>query len=242
MIYLLLFPHSVFLLPPTSFHYLLWIDVFSFSSVRWPQRSCIFKIAAYLISSSWSRGTSTLYLNENATIWEQLRSLTPLLSLFVFLLSLGAHAVFNHERMSHWEKSWEKKKKPREIVIKRTGGRPKKCCNRSGHYGEVRRPIPNFGHPISWEPRGPRRWRRRCCQVDEPVWWTQRGWTGRIPFLPAYLWVTSLASSTVCLPGRFRRKGTKKQKCTTLKVMEPYGHFSHFKEYLMLHIFIFVQR
>lgn len=46
-------------------------------------------------------------------------------SFFVFLPCLGAHAVFNHERMSHWEKSWEKKERLKESD-KRKGVRIKK--------------------------------------------------------------------------------------------------------------------
>lgn len=164
---------------------------------------------------------------------------------FVFLLSLGAHAVFSHERMSHREKSWEKKEAERERVIKskrREGGQ--KTLKQIGHYGDVRRPIPHFDHPISWGPRGQSRWRRRGRQVDKLMWWTQKWWTGCIPFLTAYLLVTSPASSRVHLPGKLNRNGNKEQKCTTSEDMEQYGHFSraHFKEYLMLHIFIFVRR
>lgn len=201
-----------------------------------PPLSYIFKTAAYLISFSLSYGTSTLCFIENA-IWKQLQSLT--LPFLVFLLSLGAHAVFNHERMSHWEKSCEKKETERDNEKKRSERREDKKTLK--HYEEVRRPVPFFDHPIFWEPRGQSRGRRRCCQVDKLMRWTQRGWTG---WIPAYLSVTSLVLSRVLVLGELKKNGNKEQKCSASEDMELYGHFahSHFKEYLMLHLFIFVQR
>lgn len=140
------------------------------------------------------------------------------LSLFVILLSLGAHAVFSHERMSHWEKSWEKK----ERVIKAKGREQgQKQRKQIGHYGEVCRSIPYVGHPISWGPRTKSRWRRRACQVDKPVWWTQKAWAGCIPFLPACLPVTSLASSRVHLPGKLKRNANKWAKLSNEQSAQP---------------------
>lgn len=62
---------------------------------------------------------------------------------------------------------------------------------------------------------------------------------GCIPFLSTYLQVTSLASARVLLAGTLKRNVNKRQKntCTTSEDMKQHGDF---KEYLMLHIFIFI--
>lgn len=63
-----------------------------------------------------------------------------------------------------------------------------------------------------------------------------------MPFLPAYVPVTSPVPLRVCSFGKLQKNGNKEQKCTTKENTQQFGHsHAHFKVYLMLHISIFVR-
>lgn len=113
--------------------------------------------------------------------------------------------------MREWvtERRAETRKKPRETMRKtEQKERGQKILKQIGHCEEVRRPVPYCDHPIFWEPRVQSRCRRRCCQADKLMRWTQRGWTG---WIPAYLSVTSLALSRVLLLGEWTENGNREQ-------------------------------